>query len=224
MVCGGTAGGDRLSPPLSGPGLRDWIARHLDPLESTPLPAGRSDFDLTPASAPAEAGVLTPAAVLVGLVERPAGLSVILTRRAEGLRRHTGQIALPGGQCDPGETAWATALRESHEEIGLDPALVDVLGLSTPYQTGTGFHVTPVVGFVGGGYAPRPNPDEVAEVFETPFGFLMDPASYEQREMTTADGIVRRFYAATWEDRMIWGATAGMLRALYDRLYGAAVA
>lgn len=224
MVRGGPSSGDRLSAPRGGPGLRDWIARHLDPLETTPLPAGRSDFDLSPAWTPAEAGVLTPAAVLVGLVERPRGLSVILTRRAEGLRRHTGQIALPGGVCEADETAWAAAVREAHEEIGLDPALVQVVGLSTPYRTGTGFHVTPVVGFVGEGYEPAPNPDEVAEVFETPFGFLMDPASYEQREMTTADGVVRRFYAATWEDRTIWGATAGMLRALYDRLYGAAVA
>jgi len=213
-----------LSPPKSGAALRDWIARHLDPLEITGQPPGRSDYDLSPVTAPAEAAVLTPAAVLVGLVNRPRGLSVILTRRSDALRRHTGQIALPGGRCEAGETPWVTALRESHEEIGLDPALVDVVGLSTPYRTGTGFHVTPVVGFVAEGYEPIPNPDEVAEVFETPFGFLMDPASYEQREIETADGAKRRFYAATWEDHTIWGATAGMLRALYDRLYGAAVA
>jgi len=213
-----------LSAPASAVDLRDWIARHLDPLEIVDQPAGRSDFDLSPATAPAAAGVLTPAAVLVGLVERPRGLSVILTRRSDALRRHTGQIALPGGRCEPGETPWGAALREAHEEIGLDPTLVDVVGLSTPYRTGTGFHVIPVVGFVGQGYEPTPNPDEVAEVFETPFGFLMDPMSYKQREMKTADGVTRRFYAATWEDRTIWGATAGMLRALYDRLYGAAVA
>jgi 8-oxo-dGTP pyrophosphatase MutT (NUDIX family) len=213
-----------LSPPLSDLAFRDWIARHLDPLDADPVAIGRSDFDLTPGHTPVEGAVLTPAAVLVGLVQREHGLSVILTRRSDALRRHTGQIALPGGRCEPGETPWAAALRESHEEIGLEPALVSVAGLSTPYRTGTGFHVVPVVGFVAEGYEPRPNPDEVAEVFETPFGFLMDPASYEQREMRTADGVSRRFYAATWEDRTIWGATAGMLRALYDRLYGAAVA
>jgi 8-oxo-dGTP pyrophosphatase MutT (NUDIX family) len=213
-----------LTPPQSGEAFRDWIIRHLDPLDATPVAAGRSDFDLTPERTPVEAMVLTPAAVLVGLVERPRGLSVILTRRSDALRSHTGQIALPGGRCEPGETPWAAAVREAHEEIGLEPALVSVAGLSTPYRTGTGFHVIPVVGFVAKGYEPRPNPDEVAEVFETPFGFLMDPASYEQREMETADGVKRRFYAATWEDRTIWGATAGMLRALYDRLYGAAVA
>lgn len=204
--------------------FRDWIARHLDPLDADPAAIGRSDFDLSPGHTPVEGAVLTPAAVLVGLVQRDHGLSVILTRRSDALRSHTGQIALPGGRCEPGETPWAAALRESHEEIGLEPALVSVAGLSTPYRTGTGFVVVPVVGFVAEGYEPKPNPDEVAEVFETPFGFLMDPASYEQREMRTADGVNRRFYAATWEDRTIWGATAGMLRALYDRLYGAAVA
>jgi 8-oxo-dGTP pyrophosphatase MutT (NUDIX family) len=204
--------------------LRDWIARHLDPLELTPADGGRLDSDLNPALAPAEAAVLTPAAVLVALVERPHGLSVILTRRSDALRRHTGQIALPGGRCEPGEAPWEAAVREAHEEIGLLPGLVSVAGLSTPYRTGTGFHITPVVGFVAQGYEPMANPDEVAEVFETPFGFLMDPASYEQREIESTDGVKRRFYAATWEDRYIWGATAGMLRALYDRLYGAAVA
>jgi 8-oxo-dGTP pyrophosphatase MutT (NUDIX family) len=200
------------------------MARHLDPLETTPAAAHRSDFDLDPALAPAEAGVLTPAAVLVGLIERGGTLAVILTRRADSLRRHTGQIALPGGRCEMGETPWVAALRESHEEIGLHPGLVDVVGLSTPYQTGTGFYVIPVVGMVDAGFEATPNPDEVAEVFETPFGFLMDPANYQRQEMRTADGARRRFYAMTWEDRRIWGATAGMLRALYDRLYGAAVA
>jgi 8-oxo-dGTP pyrophosphatase MutT (NUDIX family) len=215
-----------LSSPAAATPLRDWIGRHLDPLEMAAPPPGewRSDFDLDLGAAPAEARVLTPAAVLIGLVERPAGLAVILTRRSDALRSHTGQIALPGGRCEAGETPWGAAVREAHEEIGLHPDLVEIAGLSTPYRTGTGFYVTPVVGFVGPGYEPAPNPDEVAEVFETPFGFLMDPASYQQREIETADGVRRRFYAATWEDRTIWGATAGMLRALYERLYGAAVA
>jgi len=165
-----------------------------------------------------------PAAVLVALVERPAGLSVILTRRSDALRRHTGQVALPGGRCEGDETPWAAAVREAHEEIGLDPALVDVIGLSTPFLTITDFIVTPVVGLVAHGYQPKPNPDEVAEVFETPFGFLMNPESWREREATGPDGAIRRFYAATWEDRTIWGATAAMLRTLYDRLYGADVA
>ncbi len=189
---------------------RAWIADHLDPLEVT--------------AAPAEDAALAAAAVLIALVEHPAGPSVILTRRADTLRAHTGQIALPGGRCDPGETPWQTALREAQEEIGLDPALVTLAGLSSPFSTGTGYRVIPVVGFVSPGFTLSPNPAEVADVFETPFGFLMDPANHEEHEREIPAGVKRRFHAMTWEDRFIWGATAGILRALYDRLYGASVA
>jgi 8-oxo-dGTP pyrophosphatase MutT (NUDIX family) len=205
--------------------LRNWISRHLDPLEDRAPAAGiRSDYDLNP-SRPRETGaVLKPAAVLVGLVERAQGYSVLLTRRSDTLRNHTGQVALPGGRRDPGETAWQTALREAEEEIGLDPSFVTLSGLSTPYQTGTGYLITPVVGFVAEGFTLTANPEEVADIFETPFGFLMDPQNYEQQERELPTGEKRRFYAMTHEDRYIWGATAGILRALYDRLYGAAVA
>jgi 8-oxo-dGTP pyrophosphatase MutT (NUDIX family) len=207
--------------------LRDWIGDHLDPLEAhDPHAAGAitSDFDLSKAYGPTqEDGPPTPASVLIALVERDHGLSVILTRRSDTLRRHTGQIALPGGRRDPGETSWQTALREAHEEIGLEPGFVSVVGLSTPYRTGTGYLITPVVGFVRPGFTLTANPDEVADIFETPFGFLMDPANLEEHERELPSGETRRFYAYTHEDRFIWGATAGMLRALYDRLYGAAV-
>jgi 8-oxo-dGTP pyrophosphatase MutT (NUDIX family) len=208
--------------------LRAWISRHLDPLEERePIKshAQTSDFDLGPAYGPNEVdGPLTPASVLIGLVERAAGLSVILTRRADTLRRHTGQIALPGGRRDPGETPWQTALREAHEEIGLEPHYVSLAGLSSPYRTGTGYLITPVVGFVVEGFTLTPNPDEVADIFETPFGFLMDPKNHEQQERELPSGEKRRFYAMTHADRVIWGATAGILHALYERLYGAAVA
>ena len=208
------------------PELREWIARHLDPLEE-PDPAtggNRSDFDLNPEQFPPTDQPLTPASVLVGLVEREQGVTVILTRRSDTLRRHTGQVALPGGRRDPGETPWQTALREAEEEIGLNPSFVSLAGLSTPYRTGTGYLITPVVGFVRPGFELTPNPDEVADIFETPFGYLMDPSNYEQHERTLPTGETRRFYAMTHENQFIWGATAGMLRALYDRLYGAAVA
>lgn len=125
---------------------------------------------------------------------------------------------------DPGETPWETALREAHEEIGLDPATVTLAGLSQQFAIGTGFLVTPVVGFVPPDAALTPNPNEVAEIFETPFGFLMDPDNHERRYIDLPDGERRWFYAMTHEDRVIWGATAGMLRQLYDRLYGAALA
>lgn len=216
-------------PPISASAasaeLRDWIVRHLDPLDGQPAAAPTSDFDLSPAHRPPPSTDLTPASVLIGLIEREeVGYSVLLTRRVDTLRRHAGQIAFPGGRRDPGETPWQTALREAHEEVGLHPSFVSVAGLSSPYQTGTGYLITPVVGFVAPGFELTPNPDEVADIFETPFGFLMDPANHEEHEREAPTGEKRRFYAMTHEDRFIWGATAGMLRALYQRLYGAAVA
>ncbi len=207
--------------------VRAWIKSHLDPLDEEVLGGMpvRADLNLDPAHQSDDSIAWTPAAVLVGLVERDSGLSVLLTRRADTLRSHTGQIALPGGRCDPGETPWQTALREAEEEIGLDPSLVELAGLSTPYRTAvTGYHIIPVVGFVSPDLTLTPNPHEVADIFETPFGFLMDPANHEQHERETPAGDKRRFYAMTWEDRFIWGATAGLLKALYDRLYGAALA
>lgn len=212
-----------MSPTAPTGELRAWIEHHLDPLEEGQSSEGASDFDLGANAFPNEPIELTPAAVLVGLIEREYGYSVLLTRRADTLRRHTGQIALPGGRCDPGETIWQTALREAHEEVGLAPDYVSLAGLSSPYRTGTGFLVTPVVGFIQPGFSLAANPAEVADIFETPFGFLMDPANHEQHERQAPTGETRRFYAMTHEDRFIWGATAGMLRALYDRLYGAAV-
>jgi 8-oxo-dGTP pyrophosphatase MutT (NUDIX family) len=207
--------------------VRQWITHHLDPLDAITLGGMEvgGDISLDPAHAADNSRTWTPAAVLVGLVQRENGLSVLLTRRADTLRRHTGQVAFPGGRSDPGETPWETALREAEEEIGLDPSRVELAGLSTPYRTAiSGYQITPVVGFVEPPFDLTPNPHEVADIFETPFGFLMDPANLEQQERETPAGDRRRFYAATWEGQYIWGATAGMLRALYDRLYGAAVA
>lgn len=214
-----------MSPNAPMAALREWITQRLDPLEDREPDQGlvASDFGPRTADLAEEPTPLTPAAVLVGLVEREHGYSVLLTRRADTLRGHTGQIAFPGGRRDPGETIWETALRETEEEVGIARSLVTLGGLSTPYRTGTGFLVTPVVGFISPGFSVTPNPAEVADVFETPFGFLMDPTNHEEHEREFA-GQLRRFYAMTHENRFIWGATAGMLRSLYDRLYGGAVA
>lgn len=202
--------------------MRAWIAERLDPLESYdpdhPLPP-ISDFMLNPAMPKVEA--FRPAAVLVPLVQHEAGVTVLLTRRADTMRSHTGQVAFPGGRMDEGETPWQAALREAEEEIGLDRSHVSVAGLSSYYQTGSGYDITPVVGFVTPGFKLKPNPDEVADVFEAPFAFLMDPANHERQFRDQADGLRRYFYAMPYEDQFIWGATAGMLRALYERLYGA---
>jgi 8-oxo-dGTP pyrophosphatase MutT (NUDIX family) len=198
--------------------LREWIVGHLDPLEDHAPKAITSDFDLSAAPQPPTTTELTPASVLIGLIEREVGYSVLLTRRVDTLRRHAGQIALPGGRRDPGETPWQTALREAHEEVGLHPDFVSLAGLSSPYQTGTGYLITPVVGFIAPGFTLQANPDEVADIFETPFGFLMDPANHEEHEREAPSGEKRRFYAMTHDERFIWGATAGILRVLYQRL------
>jgi 8-oxo-dGTP pyrophosphatase MutT (NUDIX family) len=182
-----------------------------------------SDHDLNPEIALPIDG-LQPAAVLVALIERPSGVSVLFTQRADQLRRHAGQIAFPGGRCEAGETAAVAAQREAHEEVGLDPALVRVAGLATPYRTITGYHIVPVVGFVASPPAFVPNAGEVADVFEVPFAHLMDPANHEQRHRQGPPGPPRWYWSISWRDRVIWGATAGMVRGLYERLetaYGA---
>jgi 8-oxo-dGTP pyrophosphatase MutT (NUDIX family) len=202
--------------------MRTWIADRLDPLDSydpdRPPPPISSDFLLNPQMPRIDS--FKPAAVLVPLVEHDAGVTVLLTRRADTLRSHTGQIAFPGGRMDPGETPWEGALREAEEEIGLPPDHVTIAGLASNYQTGSGYDITPVVAFVAPGFKLKPNPDEVADVFEAPFAFLMDPKNHERQFREQADGLRRYFYAMPYEDRLIWGATAGILRALYERLYG----
>jgi 8-oxo-dGTP pyrophosphatase MutT (NUDIX family) len=159
-----------------------------------------------------------PAAVLLPIVNRHAGLSVLLTLRAADLRAHSGQVALPGGKIDAGETPREAALREAHEEIGLEERFVEPLGWLDPYFTGTGFRVAPLVALVEPSFALKVNKCEVDEVFETPFAFLMDATNHrlEEREW---QGRRRRYYAMPHEGRYIWGATAGILRNLYEKLF-----
>jgi 8-oxo-dGTP pyrophosphatase MutT (NUDIX family) len=159
------------------------------------------------------------AAVLVPLVRREAELAVLLTLRTDHLPSHGGQICFPGGkieQCDLGPLD--AALREAHEETGLDPRLVEPLGYLDIYQTRTGFRIVPVVGLVDPVARFSPAAGEVADVFEVPLRFLMDPVNHRQ-ETRMWRGVERRFYAMPYGERYIWGATAGMLKKLYDRLY-----
>jgi 8-oxo-dGTP pyrophosphatase MutT (NUDIX family) len=186
---------------------RAFIASRLLPLESW----------RPPEPPPSEHA---PAAVLAPLIERPEGLSLLLTVRTRHLRKHAGQIALPGGRSEPGERPWETALREAHEEVGLDPALVDVAGLSDPFWARTGYLITPVVGFVRPDLTLMPNPEEVEDVFEVPFDFIMDAANHQIVMREFADGVSREVLAMPYQDRYIWGMTAMMLRALHARLYG----
>ena len=174
--------------------------------------------DSKPAAKLAASADTRPAAVLVPIVKRPEGLSVLLTLRATRLRAHSGQIAFPGGQVDPGETPREAALREAREEIGLEARFIEPLGWLQPYFTGTGFQVAPLVALVDPSFSLKPNKLEVDEVFETPLAFLMDPANHrlDEREWR---GLKRKFYAMPHEGRYIWGATAGILRNLYERLF-----
>lgn len=163
---------------------------------------------------------LTPAAVLVPVIERPQGLSVLFTQRTAHLNDHAGQVSFPGGRCEPSDPSPVfTALRETEEEIGLDPARVEVLGLLPEYRTGTGFTVTPVVGLVHPPFDLNPDSFEVAEVFETPLDFLLDPANHQRHSMEIG-GVVRHYYAMPYQGYFIWGATAGMLVSLYRLLRG----
>ena len=159
-----------------------------------------------------------PAGVLLLLVERGADLSLVLTQRTAHLRDHPGQISFPGGRVEAHDaTPVATALRETAEEIGLAPDHVDILGFLPEYRTGTGFRVIPVVASVRPPFALTPDPFEVAEVFEVPLTFLLDPANH-QRHSLHYRGALRQYYAMPYGDYFIWGATAGMIRSLADRL------
>ena len=201
--------------------LRERLMERLAPAAAwTPdgLPE-QSDYDLNP-DAVRPGRTLRPAAVLVPVIARPEGATVLLTRRSDNLASHTGQIAFPGGRLDPGETAAEAALREAWEEVGLDPAAVELLGVGDAYETVTGFVVTPVVGWLAESPVVVPSPDEVAEVFEAPWDFLMDPANHRRDFYDPESGPRRWFWAMPWQERYIWGATASIVRALRTRLYG----
>lgn len=205
-ILDGMAGRLRPEPPALPEPLFDLTGDHsLDPHEWT------------------DRGPGTPrhAAVLVPIVPRSTGATLLLTERASGLRQHSGQIAFPGGKVDPDDPSpIATALREAEEEIGLDPRHVRPLGYLDAYLSNSNYFVLPVVATVDPGMTLRLNPEEVESAFEVPLDFLMDERNHELhvRELR---GRVRQYYAMPFGSRYIWGMTAGILRNMYERLYAA---
>jgi 8-oxo-dGTP pyrophosphatase MutT (NUDIX family) len=188
---------------------QEWLARAL----ARPAPESArhmSDgFRL-----PGREGEPTPAAVLVPLVNRPEGLQVLLTQRSADLPDHPGQISFPGGRVEPDDASLAAAaLRESAEEIGLAPERVSILGQLSAYETVTGYRVTPVVGWVEPPIDLAPDPVEVADVFEVPLAFLLEPAN-QLRHFRMLGTIRRDYWAIPYGEHYIWGATAAMLMIL----------
>lgn len=207
-----------MTTPFRKQDILERAARSL--LRAPPPSWDASDDDMNVKALMIPDGIMPKhAAVLVGLVPHGDELNVLLTQRTEHLSKHAGQIAFPGGRLDEGETPLAAALRETWEETGIEPSFVEPLGYLDGYLTVTGYLVNPVVALLKEGYTLSPHDHEVADIFEVPLSFLLTGGN---RETHTREwqGLTRRYYAYPFGERYIWGATAGMIKNLGDRLYG----
>ena len=209
--------------------LSDFLTRARTGLHRAPVPQAfdpaylppHGDHQLADNLAPADGRLHKPAAVLVPVMAHDSVPTMLLTRRSAQLRAHSGQIAFPGGRIDATDAdARAAALREAREEIGLEARFVTPLGYLDPYLTGTGYRIVPMVALVDPAAPILPHPAEVEAAFEVPLDFLMDEANH-RRDHREFRGSLRHYYAMPYEDHYIWGATAGILRNLYERLYAA---
>jgi 8-oxo-dGTP pyrophosphatase MutT (NUDIX family) len=215
--------------PSFDPLIQPWIA---NPGDLQPVPSGRllvpslrERFAAPPIWTPeprdvnplrATEGAMRPAAVLIPMVLRESGITVMLTQRTAHLHNHAGQVSFPGGQMEQADSSVTdAALRETEEETGIGRGLIEVIGQLPDYATGTGFRVTPVVGFVQPGFTAQPDPFEVAEIFEVPLSFLADPVNHHLHRAMLPSGEERSYFSMPWQQFFIWGATAGMLRNLY---------
>jgi len=189
--------------------LFDRLSRLFDEGHGVELSELRSDEQFAP-------GEIRPAAVLIAVTDRPEP-GVILTHRPEGMRAHPGQVAFPGGKLDPGEDAVTAALREAHEELGINASDVRLIGASDRFITATGFDVTPVLGLVPPDLEIRPDPIEVAAWFEAPLGYLLDPANHLQK-VGELRGRVRPYLEIEWQGHRIWGVTAAIIANLARRI------
>ncbi len=207
----------RTLEPYSAADFRDRALRRA---ASAPGDDVFGDHRLNPASrASIVREGLRPAAVLVPVVDRPDGATVLLTKRTEKLKSHPGQVAFPGGRVDPGDVSVeAAAMREADEEIGLKADHIEIVGRLSDYYSGSGFRITPVLSVVRPGFTLTINPDEVDDAFEVPLHFLMDAANH-QTDSRIWNNIERYFYTMPYDGRHIWGVTAGIIRAVHDRLY-----
>jgi 8-oxo-dGTP pyrophosphatase MutT (NUDIX family) len=202
---------------LKAGGIESLRARLMNEPPMLPLVATRGDFDLNPHARPQNRKELRPAAVLVPVVQRFEP-TVLLTQRTHTLAQHAGQVAFPGGRAEPDDASLIqTALRETQEETGIPASFVTVAGFLDAYETGTGFAILPVVGVLAEGFALMPDAAEVAEVFEVPLAFLLDPAN-RKKDSRVFQGVTRSFYSFTYEGHYIWGATAAMLVNFGERL------
>jgi 8-oxo-dGTP pyrophosphatase MutT (NUDIX family) len=190
-----------------------WLRHRIAQLQLLQLPQLNDGQRL-----PGREGQTRPAAVLIPIVNRPEGLTLLLTQRSDTLPDHPGQISFPGGRQETTDLSPVhTALRESEEEIGLDAKRVDILGHVGRYETVTGYDVTPVIGWVEPPFEITADPVEVADVFEVPLRFVLDPENFVQRHRKVA-GKTRHFFACPYGERYIWGATAAMILLLYYAL------
>jgi 8-oxo-dGTP pyrophosphatase MutT (NUDIX family) len=194
---------------------RERVSRSVRPLNDVPTAPGWNHEEL---EGLIDAGPRRAASVLVALVEREAGLSMLFTRRNDSLSQHAGQVSFPGGGVDVGDAdAIAAALRETHEEIGIDAALIHPFGYLDAFETISNYCVTPVVAWLDASYTITVNPSEVAEVFEVPLAFFLDPSNRHALRMNFR-GRVRELYEYQYAGQRIWGATAAMLLNLVRRM------